>query len=92
MAKVAYAHSALGMGLQFTAVEPRDQNLLQAWLSEVSGECPPESKVEIEPTEASTVSALINLRQVVNEVVMHLVRKQIIEEEKGADLLRQMLR
>lgn len=91
-AVVAYAHLSLGMGLAFTEMKPEHQNVLRSWLAELSGEKPPEPAASTAEPETQSTGGEANMRLVLNELIYILVRKKIITENEGAELLRQMFR
>jgi hypothetical protein len=41
-AKVVYSKTGMGMGLEFTSVEPQQMGVLDKWIGELSGSLPPE--------------------------------------------------
>jgi hypothetical protein len=92
MATVIYAHLSMGMGLAFTEIKPEHQAVLGAWMAELSGERLPEPEVVATGREAGMLSAVLSLRQVLNELINLMVRKRIINENEGAALLRRMFR
>ena len=87
---VAYAHVQMGMGLAFTEIKPEHQDVLRCWIAELSGEQPPEPPGAMAAPETSETDA--NMRLVLNELIYLLIRKNIITEDDGAGLLRQMFR
>ena len=91
IATVIYAHLSMGMGLTFTEIKPEHQVVLGAWMAELSGEQLPEPDAPA-TAEAGMLSALLNLRHVLNELVNLMVRKKVITENEAAALLRQMFR
>ena len=91
-AVVAYAHVSMGMGLAFTEIKREYQDVLRSWLAILSGEQPPEPAVSTTEPEAAAIDANANMRLVVNELIVLLVRKKIITENEGSALLRQMFR
>jgi hypothetical protein len=92
LATVIYAHLSMGMGLTFTEIKPEDQAVLGSWMAELSGERLPDLEVAATGPEAGLLSALLNLRQVLNELINMMVRKKIIHENEGAALQRRVFR
>ena len=108
VATVSYAHQSMGMGLAFTEIKPKDRTLLQEWIAQLSGQpvvqiaAPPVAVpqpavpqiAEQQPAEpeADAFSEIIKLRQVVNELISLMVRKRIIDQKEGANLLQQIFR
>jgi PilZ domain len=92
-AVVVYAHVSMGMGLTFTEIKPEHQDVLRSWLAELRGEDSPEhapSKKESEINGKEEEDA--NLLLVLSQLITLLVRKKIILETEGAELLRQIFR
>jgi hypothetical protein len=92
IAQVVVAHPSMGMGLAFTEINPEHEEALRAWVAEASGEVSLEPKVGRSEPEAGMSTAILNLRQVLNELVSLMVRNRIIKEQEGAALLRQLFR
>jgi hypothetical protein len=92
MARVVVTHPSMGMGLEFTEINPEHMESLRAWVAEASGEGSPEPEVAQSEPEAHMSTEILNLRQVVNELVSLLVRNRIIKEQEAAALLRQLFR
>jgi hypothetical protein len=91
-ATVTYSQVAMGMGLAFTEVKPEHLAVLRAWVAELSGEALPEPDVAAAGPEYATLSTVLNLQQVLNELVSMMVRKKVISDTEGAALLRQIFR
>jgi hypothetical protein len=89
-AKVTYAHLSMGMGLTFTKIKPEHQTVLNSWMAELTGECPPEPDVTVAEPEESPLPAILNLQQVLNDLINSLVRNRILNENEGMKLLRRM--
>jgi hypothetical protein len=92
MATVTYAQVSMGMGLAFTEVKPEYQSVLRAWVAELCGEALPELDGAAAGPEYATLSTVLNLQQVLNELVSLMVRKKFISDTEGAALLRQIFR
>jgi hypothetical protein len=91
MATVTYSQVSMGMGLAFTEVKPEHLTVLRAWVAELSGDALPEPDATAAP-EYATLSTVLNLQQVLNELVSLMVRKKVISDTEGAALLRQIFR
>jgi hypothetical protein len=92
VAKVTYSQVSFGMGLAFTEVKPEHQAVLRAWVAELDGEALPEPDVAAAGPEYATLSTVLNLQQVLNELVSMMVRKKVISDTEGVALLRQIFR
>jgi hypothetical protein len=91
-AVVAYAHVSMGMGLTFTEMKREHQEVLRSWIGELSGEASCEPVAFTPKHETVAIDTDANARLVVNELIYLLVRKKIITENEGAELLREMFR
>lgn len=91
LATVTYSMQSMGMGLAFTEIKPEYRAVLEKWIAELNGEDSPEHE-EIEEVfaETGTLTGIGTLRQVLNELINLMMRRKIISEKEGADLLRQM--
>ena len=92
--KVVYSLAGSGMGLMFTDLKPEHQDVLQKWIAELSGEPQGESDVEgwEQQGQATTEKALKEKeRYVLNELIIALMGKGVLSEEKGKAMLRKLL-
>lgn len=89
-AVITYAQSSLGMGLKFTEISGENRDVLNTWVSELSG-APPAAPLS---TPAGAGSAATdgntNMLIVLNQLIALLVRKKILTEKEGAGFLRKM--
>ena len=92
MARITYCHPSMGMGMMFTEIKPENLRVLQTWIAELSGQTPPDFDAAPGESEASMSAEMVTLRQVLNELIILMVRKKHISENEGAGLLRQMFR
>jgi len=92
VAKVVFAHPSMGMGLRFCEIDHSHEGTLQAWVTEASGDRSRETGVAGPGPEAGVVSAILNLRQVLNELINLMVRNRVINDEEAAPLLRRLFR
>jgi PilZ domain len=93
MAQVLYAMTGFGMGLGFTKIEPERQAVLDRWLAELSGE-PPRGVKALEDDErvAGEASAGSEARFVLNELIVTLMRKQVLTEPEGKAMLKKLMK
>jgi hypothetical protein len=93
-ARVLYATSGMGMGLAFTKIDPERLLVLEEWLRELSGESPRALKAlehdELLPSPAAA-SAGNEQRNVLNELIVTLIRKQVLTDAEGKTLLRRLM-
>ncbi len=92
--KVVYSLEGSGMGLMFTDLKPEHQEILQKWIGELSGE--PQGESEGEGWEhhehAPNEMALKEKeRYVLNELIIALMGKGVLNEEKGKAMLQKLL-
>jgi len=93
--RVVFAAPGMGMGLTFTAIEPEQLPVLQEWLTELSGAVRPEPLIAKEEklSEKVTVSHAPSNEQnyVVNELIIALMRKNVLTDLEGKALLQKLL-
>src|SRR5215475_6445556 len=100
-AKVVSSKLGMGMGLQFTQVEPQQLCVLEQWLGELNGTVP----IEFEPPNENGLRlahAALNHGSghnphkepgyVVAELIVALMRKGSLPEEEGRVLLGRLLK
>ena len=88
LAVVAYCHPSMGMGIKFTEITPEFRNVLRYWVADLSGEpIPKPETVEAPSSMIQSDDADSNIRLVLNELITLLVRKKVITEIEGAELL-----
>jgi hypothetical protein len=86
----------VGMGLAFTSVEPDQLWVLEKWLGKLSGQLPPEFHEE-EPMavvdRGPARDAISNAESsfVLNELIIALMRKRVLSESEGKQLLQKLL-
>lgn len=91
-ANVVYAQMGMGMGLSFTSVEPDQLFVLEKWLGNLSGKMPPELVTHEPPEHAQQEAGRAEAGFVLNELIIALMRKQILSESEGKQLLQKLLR
>lgn len=91
-AVVTFVNVPMGMGLAFTEIKPEHQDVLRFWIANLSGEQSPQSSAFTPKPGTDTAGADANTRLVLNELITLLVRKNILTENEGAQLLLQMFR
>jgi hypothetical protein len=91
-AKVVYSKIGMGMGLAFTAIEPREMSVLDKWLAELSGTAPLEI-ASLEEQHAAPKSAALpkECGYVLNELILALMRKGTLTEEEGKTMLLRLV-
>lgn len=91
-ARVVYSQEGMGMGLAFTSVEPDQLWVLEKWLGMLSGQLPPEL-TEPETAEQNVAEAKANTEPgfVLNELIIALMRKRVLSESEGKQLLKKLV-
>jgi hypothetical protein len=91
-AQVLYSAAGMGMGLAFTKIDPERMRVLEGWLAELSGETPRELKALEDDAPISTGASSGNeQRYVLNELIVTLIRKQVLTDAEGKALLKKLL-
>jgi hypothetical protein len=91
-AVVTNTQMSMGMGLVFTNIPFEHEAVLRTWLAEPGGERPNEPVTAATSRDVGLHEAIVDVRQVLNELIDVLVRKKMISENEGAGLLRRMNR
>jgi len=89
---VTYALVSMGMGLSFSYFEPKDHDVLEKWIAELSGEEAPTAEPSSQTPEQNMLAKIASNRQVLNDLINLMVRKKLIGENEGSSLLRLMFR
>ncbi|HTC62499.1 MAG TPA: PilZ domain-containing protein [Candidatus Saccharimonadales bacterium] len=88
LATVSYCHPSMGMGIKFTETKPEFRSVLRYWVADLSGEpIPKPETVEAPSSMIQSSDADSNIRLVLNELITLLVRRKVITEMEGAELL-----
>ena len=95
-ANVSSCMDSMGMGLKFTAIEPAQRRVLERWIGELSGELPAEAEgpvpMEAPPAAPPPAPNVLNeVPYVLNDLIIALMRKGILSEEQGKEMLRRLL-
>ena len=78
----------LGMGLAFTAAQREHIELLQTWLLELSGRSPAHVPPEENKFARGVGSGKEQPQLVLKQLLMVLVRKGVLTEAEGNEMLR----
>ena len=93
-ASVVCSNLGMGMGLAFTAIEPREMNVLDRWIGDLSGSAPmelapmPTLNDHIAPGNGAPAK---ESGYVLNELIIALMRKGTLTEEEGKTMLLRLL-
>jgi len=91
-AKVIFSHVGMGMGVEFASTLPQQLRVLHNWLTELAGKTSPEQE-PMKGTEADGVAnTLENQDFVVDELVIALIRKGVLSDVEGNELLQKLYR
>jgi hypothetical protein len=91
--KVVYSKIGMGMGLAFLSAQPKQVRLFQRWLLEISGQGGPAP--EADPEESSETAATENTESlmksgVLSDLIMTLMKKKVLTETEGKEMLRKL--
>jgi hypothetical protein len=90
--KVQYSKGGMGMGVAFTEIDPDQRPLLRQWIGELSGELTREPKVPQAGAEGhGNTTSIHEQRNVLNELIVTLMRKRVLTDAEGRDLLQKLL-
>lgn len=86
----------MGMGLAFTAIEPREIDVLERWIGELSGSDPMEMAdvsgvKQNHDNGAGHSPAAKESGYALNELIVALMRKGALIEEEGKTMLLRLL-
>jgi hypothetical protein len=95
-AKVVFAAAGMGMGLMFTVIDPEQSPVLDGWLAELSGGVQPEplatEQERPDHTGAADKTPSQEQSYVLNELIIALMRKNVLSDLEGKALLQKLLR
>lgn len=95
-AKVVYAQIGMGMGIAFTSAEKGQIRLYRKWVSDLGGDLQIEPDARQEEQEngedGDDGSSNKELSYVVSELILALMRKGVLTEPEGKEMLRKLLR
>jgi PilZ domain len=92
-ARVAHTQNGVGMGLQFLQAGTTQQSTLRHWVAEIRGEAQPERHVlddEEQPIHRMTAKTIEH--DILEELLVLMLRKGLLPEEEGEAMLRRLLR
>jgi|HubBroStandDraft_2_1064218.scaffolds.fasta_scaffold418725_1 hypothetical protein len=94
-ARVVYSKIGMGMGLEFTVIDPQQMGVLDKWLGELSGTAPldlssPEDR-HLCPGNGGHDAPPKEPGYVLNELIVSLMRKGMLTEEEGKTMLLRLL-
>jgi len=91
-ARVVYSTIGMGMGLAFTAAQPKQVQIFQRWLQEMNGEpaVVPETSEEVTSNSAARQKTQSSKDAVIGDLITALMRKNILSEREGKDFLRKL--
>ncbi|HXN52402.1 MAG TPA: PilZ domain-containing protein [Candidatus Acidoferrum sp.] len=94
-ARVVFGAAGMGMGLMFTAIDPEQLLVLERWLAELSGGARPEPLVVKQEalSQKATADKAPNHEQnyVLSELIIALMRKNVLSDLEGKALLQKLL-
>lgn len=92
-AKVAYSLDGMGMGVKFTAADPKQLSTLEKWMAELSGELQPRPELP-QPSDQSCAERRPGNEEyfVLNELVTELMRQGVLSSDKCEAMLQKLNR
>lgn len=90
LAVVVYALIPMGMGLSFIEILPDQLEILRSWMPKPSGEPSRELGAVAPSPVAVTQAEASNPRLVLYELIHLMIRKNLITENEGTGLLKQI--
>ncbi len=92
-AKVVYSLVDMGMGVKFTDADPEQLWILEKWVEELSGELLPEPELHRPPDRSYSHGRLGDEEfQVLNELVMELMRQRVLSNTRCEAMLEKLSR
>jgi len=88
MARVVYALPTMGMGIHFEDVAPEMSRIMERWIAAVQGEF----DLETTPTDGHAHAPKSTERKVPHGLVELLMRKGLVSQTEGIDLLQELSR
>jgi hypothetical protein len=85
-AKVVNSQMGMGMGIAFTSAEKDQFQIYQKWIDKISGNSSPEELVE-KPKGGAAADFYREQYYVLNDLVVALMRKGVLEEAEGKAML-----
>lgn len=82
------------MGLAFTKIDPEKQTVLDGWIAELSGESPRELKAlddDLPLRGVVDATAASEPKFVLNELIVTLIRKNVLSEAEGTAMLKKLM-
>jgi hypothetical protein len=91
-AGVVSSQPGVGMGIIFTAARPDQHPTLKQWVAELSGQSPVH-EYTLQPDQPAISDHVFKeeQRNVVNELIVALMRKGVLTEEEGESMLSKLL-
>src|SRR3974377_2138508 len=89
-ARVVYSTIGTGMGLAFTAAQPKQVQIFQSWMKELGSESAPAPQLQ---AQGAAISAPVQepetLKNVVmSDLIMTLMQKNVLTDAEGKNLLK----
>jgi hypothetical protein len=90
-AKIVYSQIGMGMGIAFVSAQPKQVRLFQRWLLEISGKELPLPEPSAEQPEPVVSAPGEKKNYVLSELLITLMRKGVLTETEGKELLKKLL-
>ena len=86
---------SMGMGLKFTEIEAQQLEVLESWLAELRGDLPQDFHTIFDDDDSQAGADEVRLKAehqyILNELIVALMRKGVLTEPQGKELLRRLL-
>ena len=87
--KVMYSQIGMGMGVAFVSAQPNQVRVFQKWIQEISGNSAPAPEPEAREAQPAAQSQTDN-KAVLSELILTLMKKKVLTEPEGKELLRKL--
>jgi len=89
-AKVVVSHPGMGMGVFFTSVQPGQIPVLKNWVDNLSRGLPAEPDRMSDTARVEEPQTIAEGVYVLNELIILLMRKRVLTETEGKELIRRL--
>lgn len=86
--RVMFSQMGMGMGIAFISAQPNQVRTFQKWIQAISGDSAPIS--EREAVRAPSDRSRADSDAVLSELILTLMKKKVLTDAEGKDLLRKL--
>jgi hypothetical protein len=87
--KVTFSQIGMGMGVAFVSAQPSQIRTFQKWIQEISGTSAPLPDRGVEEAASAGPTQTDN-RAILSELILTLMKKKVLTEPEGKDLLKKL--